>query len=99
MKQMSHFYCSKPLNIKIFFDRSYLGGTRHLLLFTIDKRDFKGTRYEIFNISLNFYTYYFIFNIFIHIPGHPRRSKLGEIVILSLQHPYGESKQVEPIDK
>ncbi len=33
------------------------------------------------------------------IPGHPRRSKLGEIVILSLQHPYGESKQVEPIDK
>jgi hypothetical protein len=33
------------------------------------------------------------------IPGHPRRSKLGEIVTLSLQHPYGESKQVEPIDK
>ena len=32
------------------------------------------------------------------IPGHPRRSKLGEIVILSAQHPYAESKQVEPND-
>ncbi len=43
--------------------------------------------------------HYFILIIWIPIPGHPRRSKLGEIVILSLQHPYGESKQVEPIDK
>lgn len=33
------------------------------------------------------------------LPGHPRRSRPGDMVILSLQHPYGESAHEEPTDK
>jgi len=33
------------------------------------------------------------------LPGQPRRFILGETVILSWQHPYGESEQLEPIGR